>query len=101
MVARYQSIRGGTDSVDVIEVPPDAMTTLGSFGVGSVALLQRVTVMTEACEVLADETLVGGFEEGGLVVVDDSLEVSFQPGGNPASGEDPEPTTRCASRVGP
>jgi hypothetical protein len=95
VVARQEKIRGGDDRIDVVAVPPKSRTTLGTFGVGSFGILQQVTIMTETCEVLSDELLTEGFEEGGLVVVDESLDVVYEPGGNPSVGSDPELTTVC------
>lgn len=100
LVVARQIARGDEPQrLDVVVVPPSTRVTMGAFGVASLEQLRRIVVMTEACEVLADELLSEAFVEGGEIIVSDRLVVSFDPGGNPSRGEQAIPTSECSSQV--
>jgi hypothetical protein len=100
LVVARQIARGDEpERLDVVVVPSSTRVTMGAFGVASLEQLRRIVVMTEACEVLADELLGEAFIEGGEIIVSDRLVVSFAPGGNPSRGEQAIPASECSSQV--
>ena len=94
IVARWTD-RDRVAPTNVVEVPADSRATLGSFGVASTEVLERITILDVRCAVLSDELLGEEFIDGGSITVDDSLNVVFLAGGNPPRGDSPRETDSC------
>ena len=98
LIGRFLS-SGDAPSRDVVPAPPNSTVTVATHGVASLAQLHRVVVMTEDCQVLADELLTEGFADGGQITVSSDLEVSLVGGGNPPREADVSSTEHCLSAI--
>ena len=99
LVGRLRLLTDGTEALDVVIAPGSTRTTLGANGVASLEQLQRVVLMTERCDVIADELLTEGFVEGGTITVSPDLTVAFAGGGNPSRGGEAVVTDDCLETI--
>ena len=101
LIGRVGASAGEADLMDVVIGSAGSRTMVGQNGVGRTYVLWRIVIMTESCEILADETFTKdkAFLEGGLIVVDPDLTISVTAGGNPPAGIDPISTDDCLSTI--
>lgn len=94
LVGRIYSV-GGEPGLDVLVAGPHERTTIGTYGVGRQELLERVVLMSESCEILANQPIWADFSEGGVITVAPDHAIDFKGWGNPPSGAPPGTTRAC------